>query len=851
MSDPVTPRARAERAVEDVLVDRTRAAATAEAVLADPSAGLDAQAISWRVLTSVALHRGRLTDASRHADRSVDLAESVGDDELLGGALMTRMGVLISSGRAADAVADADRAEPLLPESARVRLLIQRGTALGLGLGRVEEAIAAYDDVERRFPDMEPVVEAVLTMNRGTQHSVRGDHRRALADFSRAKERYRELGNAEAESDVLLHQARAAARAGDVPIVFALHAEAEARSLFVDGDHRTPNDLADALLSVGLRREAEQLSRRALEMVDGTIPSVAAAESVLKIAEIRGAVGNRDDAQALCTVVKRWASERDNPGLALSASLVEAQLAVSASERVDVDHIAAVADRLDVNGRAHEAASLRIAGANRAVLAGQREKVSALLAPFGSSGPRNAPPLDRARWAHAAALKSLVAGRNGEAMRHASRGLTTIEQLRGAIGSMELRAAAADRAPELAEIGVRLAAETGRPRSLLRWAERQRAVALRLTERDARSQAPSEELARSRGSDSGADSEIEQSAIRSRRSRYQEPELEVGDEVGAVVAAVGDRALVEYVAVGDRLDAVVVHRGRVRHHVGIHRLSDVRAAVDRLLFGLRRLSDPSQVRADAAEDLVTGVGLALDRIVAAVPEGAEEVVFVPTGPLHLLPWSALPGCRERSVVIAPSARLWAQPGRESTGHRELALVAGPDVPAAGAEIDSIAELYGSTARRVDGSVDPVRRALGSARAVHIAAHGVFRNDHPQFSRLEFEDGPLFVHDLDDVAMLPDTVVLSACSVGAVGVLRGDEVLGFPAALLARGVGSVIAAMVPVEDGAAHDLMIELHRELRRDVAAPAALAAAAAIVRNRSMRHRAVADSFVAYGRRR
>ena len=321
MNDSGTPRARAERAVEDVLVDRTRAAVTAEAVLRDPTAGLDAQAIAWRVLSSVALHRGQLTEAGQHADRSVELAELAGDPDVLGGTLMTRMGVLISTGRAADAVADADRAEPLLPDPARVRLLIQRATALGLGLGRVDDAIAAYDEVERRYPTMEPVVEAVLTMNRGTQHSTRGDHQRALSDFARARARYRELGNAEAESDVLLHQARSAARAGDVPTVFALHTEVEERGLFAGGDHRTPNDLADALLSVGLDQEAEQLSRRALAMVDDTIASVAAAESALKIAQVRGAVGGGDDARELCTAVQRWASERDNPGLALSAAL--------------------------------------------------------------------------------------------------------------------------------------------------------------------------------------------------------------------------------------------------------------------------------------------------------------------------------------------------------------------------------------------------------------------------------------------------------------------------------------------------------------------------------------------------
>jgi CHAT domain-containing protein len=370
-------------------------------------------------------------------------------------------------------------------------------------------------------------------------------------------------------------------------------------------------------------------------------------------------------------------------------------------------------------------------------------------------------------------------------------------------------------------------------------------VALRLT--DEPETAGVDDFASVRGPHHDRRAELE--SVRSRRARRQQFADATPQAVDDVIAAVGERALVEYVVVGDRIDGLVVHRGRVRHHVGLADVAEMRAGVDRLLFGLRRMVDPSAARAAAASELVAGIGASLDRLLAPIPAGVDDIVLVPTGPLHRLPWSTLPGARGRSIVLAPSARLWARPLAPHNAPAGVALVAGPDVPEAAAEIEALHAVHAGRADRVSAEVESVRAAFGTGRLVHIAAHGVFRNDNPQFSRLQLEDGPLFVHDLDGLASLPRTVILSACSVGAVGVLDGDEVLGFPAALLARGAGSVVAAVVPVEDGAAHDLMVELHRRLQRGDAVSAALAAAAEIVRPRSARHQAAADSFVVYGR--
>ena len=83
-----------------------------------------------------------------------------------------------------------------------------------------------------------------------------------------------------------------------------------------------------------------------------------------------------------------------------------------------------------------------------------------------------------------------------------------------------------------------------------------------------------------------------------------------------------------------------------------------------------------------------------------------------------------------------------------------------------------------------------------------------------FSSLQLADGLLYVHDLDRLQQTPHTVVLTACSAARAGVYGGDELLGTSVALLALGVRSVVAPLLPVRDDSAMTLAVELHRQLR-------------------------------------
>jgi CHAT domain-containing protein len=153
------------------------------------------------------------------------------------------------------------------------------------------------------------------------------------------------------------------------------------------------------------------------------------------------------------------------------------------------------------------------------------------------------------------------------------------------------------------------------------------------------------------------------------------------------------------------------------------------------------------------------------------------------------------------------------------------------LPQAEAEVSAIAEVVGigspaTVLRGPAATVDAVLDGMERAGLVHIAAHGRFRADNPMFSSLQLADGLLYVHDLDRLQRTPHTVVLTACSAARAGVYGGDELLGTSVALLALGVRSVVAPLLPVRDDSAMTLAVELHRQLRDRDDVPTAVAAA-------------------------
>ena len=125
--------------------------------------------------------------------------------------------------------------------------------------------------------------------------------------------------------------------------------------------------------------------------------------------------------------------------------------------------------------------------------------------------------------------------------------------------------------------------------------------------------------------------------------------------------------------------------------------------------------------------------------------------------------------------------------------------------------------------------------------LHLAAHGHHVADNPLFSNLELVDGPWFGYDLDQLPQIPETVVLSACEVGATTIRRGDELLGLTTAWLHAGARCVIASPASVSDDVAAAILPDMHAELAGGLPPADALAVATA-------KHPDLLSTFQCYG---
>jgi CHAT domain-containing protein len=79
-----------------------------------------------------------------------------------------------------------------------------------------------------------------------------------------------------------------------------------------------------------------------------------------------------------------------------------------------------------------------------------------------------------------------------------------------------------------------------------------------------------------------------------------------------------------------------------------------------------------------------------------------------------------------------------------------------------------------------------------------------------FSAIELADGPWFGHDVDLLPRTPELVVLSACDLGRVTVLHGEESVGMTAAWLHAGARTVISSPALLADELACEVFASWH-----------------------------------------
>jgi tetratricopeptide (TPR) repeat protein len=214
--------------------------------------------------------------------------------------------------------------------------------------------------------------------------------------------------------------------------------------------------------------------------------------------------------------------------------------------------------------------------------------------------------------------------------------------------------------------------------------------------------------------------------------------------------------------------------------------------------------------------------------------GIRRVVLIPHRELHAVPFCALHDDRQWLVERfemqqAPSVTLWQRAVRmqERSWTEVLAVGVGNDaLPYIDREIDAVVERAEGqvTALRNDlATVDTVRALAGQCDILHLACHGRFRLDNPEFSRLEMADGPLTPPEVRRIALKAGLVVLSACESGMGRIAAGDETFGLVRAFRQAGADQVLATRWAVDDEACAQLMGRFYTQLARTRSPSAAL----------------------------
>ena len=811
---------------------------------------------------------GDIDAAIRELRAALRLARLSGSGEREADVLGTLGVALIFAGRTTSGLKALDDGVQRATRPLHGRSLLRRGAMLLL-LGLHREALADLTSaISASRTAEDPLWEARGLDFRGFCHLALGAVHRAAADLQRAEELFAECGQDLESADATVHRGMLALRIGDLPAALTCFDEAQDRfaelgTVGTDlGIHRS-----GALLAAGLPDEALIEAENAIRQLDDVRGSSAKrAELLLSSATCALAAGRPEQALERAGEACRLFDQQDRRWWRAHARLALVRAGFAAGPATDA--MLREAERCVRELAAFSSPELPLARllAGRIGLALGRTKVADEHLAAAAHGRRTGPALSRAVAWLAEALRAEAAGNPRQLMHACRRGLDVIDEHRGALGSSELRAQSSAHGAELALLGQRHALRRGQSRLLLAWSERWRASALAvppvLPPDDEQSQADLGALrdVNSRLTRASADGlattalhreqlrlerAVRARALRTSGSGHTAPGADDFD-VDELLAELGDDRLVELVDTDGQLQVLVCGAGVVRRFAAgqteqVSRdVEFARATLTRLAYGMSATSAEQSLARLAR----LGDGLNRSLLGAAGRHlGAGEVIIVPPGRLHAVPWPLLTDLRHRVLTVAPSATLWLRARRHRRGADQQAsapgqngsaqgqngsrqgqdggvvLVHGPGLSTEDAEVPLLAGQYaGEPGVEVlgGGSATAARvlTAIDGARLAHIAAHGTFRADSPLFSALQLDDGPLTVYDLERLRRAPRQIVLSSCDSGVAAPAGTDELLGLASALIPLGTTGIVASVVPVNDTAVMQMMTVLHQHLR-------------------------------------
>lgn len=217
--------------------------------------------------------------------------------------------------------------------------------------------------------------------------------------------------------------------------------------------------------------------------------------------------------------------------------------------------------------------------------------------------------------------------------------------------------------------------------------------------------------------------------------------------------------------------------------------------------------------------------------------GTRNLLLVPHGPLHYLPFAALSDgtsvlIARRNLRFLPSTSVqrYLRPHRKPVPENVL-IFGNPDLgdkrldlPGAEEEAKLLAGLLPGSQilTREKATETSFKKLAGKFNFLHIASHGQFKSDSALDSRLLLakdgeNDGSLTVRELYDLRLDADLVTLSACETGLGKVLGGDDLIGLTRGFLYAGTSNIVASLWEVSDEATAILMKQFYNLMKSGV----------------------------------
>ena len=159
----------------------------------------------------------------------------------------------------------------------------------------------------------------------------------------------------------------------------------------------------------------------------------------------------------------------------------------------------------------------------------------------------------------------------------------------------------------------------------------------------------------------------------------------------------------------------------------------------------------------------------------------------------------------------------------------------PRLPGTRREAEQILRLVPASERRAALGFAASRETamsaeVGQYRYVHFATHGLLDSLHPELSGIILsmfneqgtpQDGFLRAHEIFNLKLAADVVVLSACQTGLGKEVKGEGLVGLTRGFMYAGAPRVVVSLWSVSDVATAELMTRFYRRMLIEKLAPA------------------------------